>query len=126
MLVWLWLKKVWVWLKKNWKSVLLGVFTLGIGLLIGKAVRRKQNVVAPELVGAEEVRVQADEEAAEQLEEAQEDRLVRSKEIEKNHSNTMQKLTRQQRDQLPELREDPDELNSFLTQVGDDIRDRAK
>lgn len=111
-------------MKKNWKWILFPIGILLAMLTLGR--RRKINVVAPELLGAADNKRKANEEAAEQLEGAQEDRLKRSAEIEKEHAMTMAKLTRDQRDKLEELREDPDELNSFLVGVGDDIRDKSR
>lgn len=115
----LFLKAVWVWLKKYWKYLL---FPVGILLGLLAMRRRKVNVVAPELLGAEENRRKVEKEAAKQLKKAEKDRRQKTDDIEKEHAVTIQKLTQEQREKLKELREDPDELNSFLLQVGKDIR----
>lgn len=116
----IWLGKVWAWLKKNWKYILFPIGILvAIFTLLGK---RKQNVVAPELVGAEEKKIKARRKADKKLKKADEERTVTLEEVEKEHSTTIAKLTRAQRDKVKELKEDPDELNSFLLQVGEEIR----
>lgn len=120
----IWLFKAWAWLKKNWKYILFPVgILIGLATLLG---RRKVVVVAPELVEAEEVRRRADQEAAVQVELAKRNREREVKRIEKEHVMTIAKLTRKQRDELEALREDPDELNSFLLQVGEDIRGQSR
>jgi hypothetical protein len=117
---------VWLWLKKNWKAVLLGILTLGIGLLIGKALKKAPKVVAPELVGAGEVKVIAEEKAEEELEVAIEVRDKTVEEVEADHKATLSKLTKKQREELPKLREDPVKLNRFLLDVGKQIRDKEE
>lgn len=112
------LKKVWEWLKRNWKYIL---FPVGI-LLALFAYRRRPDVIAPRLLEAEEARKKAAEEAEKKIQKAREERDKRIEEIEKEHSSTVSKLTDEQRSRLEELREDPDELNSFLLGVGKEIR----
>ena len=124
MLVWIWLKKVWAWLKKNWKYILFPVgILIAVLTLLG---RRKQTVVAPELVGSEEVRQRADEEADKQLKEAEEDHSERLKRIELEHAETLEIMTKEQAERYLELKENPDELNSFLLQVGEEARENSR
>ena len=122
MLIWLWLKKAGAWLKANWKSVLLGIFTLGIGLLVGKALKKPSVVVAPELVGAEEERQKAQEAEDKARAKAAQERADKLEEVEKAHSETIKQLTDGQREKVDELRDDPEKLNSYLISVGKDLR----
>lgn len=118
----LWLKSAWAWLKKNWKAVLLGVSTLGIGLLIGKALRKPQNVVNPELVEADKVKRGAQEaEDAARLEAAKkhEERLRKVVQV---HDKKLQNLTAEQNEKVDELKDDPEKLNDYLLSVGREIQ----
>lgn len=118
----IWLPLAWAWLKKNWKVVLLGVFTFGVSFLIGRALRKPTKVVAPALVGAAEVKEEAEGKAEKQLEEAAGERDKAVAKVELEHKATIEKLTKEQEEKLPELRGDPEKLNSFLLDVGKEMR----
>jgi hypothetical protein len=115
-----WTLKALPWLKKYWKWLL---FPIGILIFIaGYVVRPKPKVLSSELHGAGDTKREADDKAAEKTDEARAKRDERLAEVEKDHAKTVAKLTRKQRDQLEELREDPDKVNDFLLQVGREIR----
>ena len=115
-----WTLKAWPWLKKYWKWLL---FPLGIIIFIlGYSSRKKITVTSSELLGHAEEKKKLDDEAARQLGTARADRDVKLAGIQKEHEATVAKLTRKQRDEMEELREDPDKLNDFLLGVGKDIR----
>lgn len=117
-MIWL---KVWAWLKKYWKWLLFPVgILLGILSMLGR--KRIFNVVSPELVEAEKVREEAEEDKRQRIEELEQERSERLEEIERVHADTVSKLTDEQKKRVEELREDPDELNDFLLEVGKDIR----
>lgn len=118
----LWLKKAWGWLKENWKAVLLGVATLGIGLVIGRAARRKQQVINPELVGAEKTQREAQAEKERKEREAREERDRRIGEVYEEHADKVRALTEEQARRAEELRDDPDALNDYLLSVGKELR----
>lgn len=114
------LKKVWVWVKKYWKYLL---FPIGILVgIIGFIGRRKPEVIAPELLDAEEKEREINEEAEKRLDEVEEKRRKQVEDVEREHAETIQKLTDEQKEKLEELREDPDELNDFLLEVGKSVR----
>lgn len=115
-------RKVWVWLKENYKAVLLSIFTLGIGLLVGKMLRKPQKVVNPELVEADKVKRGAQEQEDKKRLEAAKERAEKLVEIEKEHAKTIKELTNKQREKVEELKDDPDELNKYLLNVGRHIR----
>ena len=117
-----WLGKAWTWLKENWKAVLLAVGTLGIGLLIGKTLRKPQEVVNPELVGAEKAKREAQAEEDRKCLEAAEERAERLVEVEKKHADTIKALTDGQCSEVEGLKDDPTRLNEYLIGVGRDIR----
>lgn len=115
-----WTLKAWPWLVANWKWLL---FPIGIIVFIlGYSVRKRPEVLAPELLEHAKETSKIEKRTAGQIVEAKEERDRKIKEIEKEHANTVAKLTRKQRDELEGLREDPDKLADFLKQVGKDIR----
>ncbi len=118
----IWLAKVWVWLKANWKAVLLGITTLGLGLLVGKALRKSQKVVNPELVGADKTKREAQAEEDSKRIAAAKERAEKLVEIEVDHADTINELTDKQRSEVDELKADPDKLNEYLLNVGKEIR----
>lgn len=120
----MWLYRAWVWLKNNWKTLLIGISTLGIGLLIGRAFKKTPTeVVAPELEGAEEERIRAQELEDAERDQAAVERIRRLKEIESEHSATLSGLTDLQRKAVAELKSDPEKLNDYLLKVGRDVRE---
>ena len=116
------LSRAWKWLKENYKAVLLGVFTLGIGLAVGKALRKPQKVVNPELLGADKVKRDAQAEEDRERLEAAKERAERLVEVEWEHADIIRKLTDKQRSEVDELKDDPDGLNEYLLSVGKEIR----
>lgn len=118
----LWLSKVWRWLRDNWKTVLLGVATLGIGLLVGRTLRKPQVVVNPELIDADNTRREAQKEEDARREEAARERKDAILHIEQVHADTLSNLTEKQRGKVEELRNDPDKLNEYLLNIGKEIR----
>ena len=117
-----WLAKAWNWLKENWKAVLFGILTLGVGLAVGKVLRKPQKVVNPELVGADKTKRQAQAEENKARLEAAKKRAERLVSIEEKHEQTVKKLTDEQRANADELKDDPEKLNEYLFQVGKEIR----
>jgi Skp family chaperone for outer membrane proteins len=116
-----WLKeKAWPWLKANWKWLL---FPIGILVFIaGYTSKSKIGTVSSELLGAAEDRKVIEGRTAGQIVEEKQVRDEKLAKIEKEHSATVSKLTRAQRDQMEKLRNDPDKVNEFLLKVGKDIR----
>jgi hypothetical protein len=118
----LWLKKAWDWLKAHWKPILLGLATVGVGLLVGRALRRRQQVVNPELLGAAKVGHDAQLEEDRQRAQAAKERDEKLLQVEQEHRKTIDKLTEDQRSKVEKLREDPEELNKYLLDVGRQVR----
>lgn len=116
-----WLSKAWAWVKKNWRWLL---FPIGVLLfIVGKASAKKNyKVVNPELVGAEKEMRKAREEAEAQIQDAKTRRLEDTAKIEEEHAATIDKLTDEQLARAAELKDDPEELNSYLLDVGKEIR----
>lgn len=112
------LKKAWTWVKANWKWIL---FPVGL-LLLFLALNRKKTVGSTSLLEAGEVKDDAREEANKRIEEAGQEREKKIQQIEEDHADTIAKLTEAQKGRVEELRGDPDELNSFLLNVGKEIR----
>lgn len=113
--------KVWLWLKKYWKWL---AFPIGILVFIlGRLTSRKlPAVIAPELVGAAEVKEKANREAAVELRRVDDERQAKVKQIEEKHSEVISKLTDEQKKQYEAIKADPNEVNNFLLGVGKDIR----
>lgn len=114
--------RCWSWLRDHWKTVLLGVVTLGISLIVGRALRRTPAVVNPQLLEAEKVREdsQAVEDAQRAQAEAERQRDLAAVQVE--HADAIAKLTEKQKAQVEELSADPEKLNSFLLSVGKETR----
>jgi len=117
-----WWSKAWAWLKANWKSVLIGVSTLGLGLLVGKALRKPQKVVNPELLGAAKKQREAQELEDKERLAAAKKRDERLAEVVATHDKKLQNLTVEQNEKVDELKDDPEKLNEYLLNVGKDIR----
>lgn len=117
----MWLLTAWRWLKKYWMWLLfpVGIFVFIVGRL---TARRLPDVVAPEIVEAEENRRRAQEEADRQVEEAEAEREQKLDEIREEHAETVSKLTEAQKEKAAELVDDPEKLNEFLTNVGREVR----
>jgi hypothetical protein len=116
------MKNALAWLKKNWKSVLLGIFTLGLGLLAGRAFKKAPQVVNPELVEAGKKQLEAQEKADAKVEEARVVQVTKVEALKQEHATVVAKLTRAQRDEMEAVEHDPKKLNEFLLGVGNDIR----
>ena len=117
-----WYILFWLWLKKNWKSVLLGVSTLGVGLLIGKAFGRRSGVTSSEFVEHKEVKRRVVTERDKKIDRVEQQRDERIAEIKEKHEQTVKNLTDKQRSQVKQLEQDPEALNEYLFQVGKSIR----
>lgn len=112
--------KAWPWLKKNWKWLL---FPIGILVFIaGYTSKSRIGTVSSELLGAAEDKAVIEGRTAGQIIEEKAARDEKIAKLEKEHSATVAKLTRAQRDQMQKIRNDPDKVNEFLKQVGKDIR----
>jgi hypothetical protein len=117
----IWLSTAWAWIKKNWKWLL---FPIGILLFVlGKASSKKNfTVVNPELTGAEQEKLKAREEAEAKIQDAKEKRRVGVAKVEQEHAETIDKLTDEQLARAAELKDDPEELNTYLLDIGKEIR----
>jgi len=126
MLWWLAVKKgaasAWAWLKKYWVWVvgLLGGLVL---FLAGRFTRKAPDVIAPELLGHVNKKIEVDEEAERKKEEAKAKLVERVSEIKRDHDETIEHLDDKQKERMDELLEDPDDLNSFLLEVGKSVRE---
>ena len=122
MSVWSCLKHAWLWIKKYWMWLLLpiGLIVFLAGRLTG---RKKPDVLAPELIGAADTKVQEDEKAAQAKEEAKAKFIERVAEVKREHAETIEKLDGKQKELVEELSEDPEALNTFLKRVGEEVRD---
>lgn len=116
------MKNTLYWLKANWKSVLLGVFTLGLGLVVGRIFKKPPVVVSSELVGAGEKQLEAQAKADAKVVVAKADESAKIEALKKEHATVVAKLTRVQRDEMETLQHDPKKLNEFLVSVGKDVR----
>jgi len=115
-----WTLKALPWLKKYWKWLL---FPIGILIFIaGYVSRPKPKVLAPELLDHAAEREKIEKRTAGQIVEAKEERDKKLAEVEKEHAETVSKLNAEQRGKMQRLRQNPEELNKFLLQVGKDIR----
>ena len=118
----LFLRKVWTWIKKYWKYLLFPVgIVLGIIAMVSGR-RRVGNVVAPGELETEGERTQANEEAQQKAREAAEAKKKAVESLEREHADTIKKLTDQQKKEVDGLRGDPDKLNEFLLGVGKEVR----
>lgn len=116
-----WAGKAWPWLKKNWQWVLvpIGVLLFATKLLGG----RRTTVVASELTGAAEVEREAEAVANREKAEATKRRLTRLRVVKEEHAEAVKVLTKEQAARVDELLEDPEGLNSYLLDVGKQVRD---
>ena len=120
-----WYLKLWMWLKKYWKYVL---FPIGIivGILSVLGRRKSGPVIAPEVLGAEEDKKRAREDADKKLKVADAEQTRKIQAITEEHAKVIDQLNAEQKGRLEELREDPDELNNFRLSVGKDVRDDSR
>lgn len=117
----MWLITAWNWLKKYWVWLL---FPIGILLFVVGRLTRKDllDVVAPEVVGAEEERRKAQEAADKKAFEAELERQRELDLVREKHDELIQDLTDEQREKAKELESDPKKLNEFLLDVGRTVR----
>lgn len=113
---------VWFWIKTHWKPLLLGISTLGVGLLVGRLLRKPPEVVAPALVEADEVRENAQLEENREVARAKKELDDEVQRVIEEHAGSVDRLTDAQRSKVDELKADPEALNDYLLQVGRDIR----
>ena len=114
-----WTEKAVPWLKKYWPWIILPV---GVLLVLLKVFQRRPNVIAPELLGALEHERKVDEETAEKAKALESEKEKRLSEIEEAHKEVVERLTEAQKEQVKHLRDDPESLNSFLLDVGKEVR----
>jgi len=119
MKVW-WNQKALPWLKKYGPWI---IFPLGLLLLAVKVFGgTRTQVVSSELTRAAEATDEADDEATQKIELSEAKRTDRVAEIHEEHAETVKGLTDEQMAKANELLEDPEELNSFLLDVGKQVR----
>jgi hypothetical protein len=120
---WLWwLTKGWPWTKKNWMWVLLFPVAL-VAFLFGRdrgrvvvVDERKESDASRDFERKVEERKQA---AVEKLDRAL---IERTESVVKEHVETINALTAEQRARADELLDDPDALRGYLVQVGSRAR----
>ena len=117
----MWLIAAWKWFKKYWMWLLfpVGVLVFIVGRLTAKG---PPTIIAPEVVGAEEERRRAREEADRKAFEAERDRQIKLDKVRERHDELIKDLTDEQQEKVKELEEDPDKLNEFLLDVGRAVR----
>lgn len=112
--------KVWEWLKRNWKWLLFPIALLVF--LVGWAIKKRPEVIAPGSTAANAAAQRAKELADQKAKEAEAAKQKRIEELKKEHDAVIQKLTDEQKAKVDELVDDPDKLNEFLLSVGKQIR----
>ena len=117
--VWFWLKKAGAWLRKYWMWVL---FPLGALWVLLKLFKSPPKVVAPEASGAAAAQLQARGEADEQITEAARIRDEGLAEVAQEHAEQVKGLVQEQETRAEELQGEPEKLNDFLRDVGEDMR----
>ena len=117
-----WTLKAWPWLKKHWKWFVLFPAMLVVWL----AGRRSGEVTVvdkrEESDGARERKEELEAKADKAKDEARKEARRRTQEVMTKHLETVEKLDKEQRAKVNDLIDDPEELNSFLLQVGKDMR----
>lgn len=118
-----WAATAWPWLKANWKWVIL----FPVMLVVWLSGKRSGAVTVTnddhESNEAEAYRDQVEAQAAAKVEALDVTRKERVKAVVAEHKETIEQLNRDQQAQADELLEDPEELNSFLLNVGRRQRD---
>ena len=118
----LWFSKFWAWLKRHWKWLILPV-----GLLlyvVGRFSAKKDiTVVSPELVGHQEVKDQINAEANQKKLKADQQAAEQLSEIETERSSTAAIETQKQIDEVKEVQGDPGKVTDLLKRIGKDIRE---
>lgn len=119
--VWNWLKKACLWLKKYWMWV---VFPIGIVIFfLGRWTKPKDpTVIAPELLGAADKKLEEDEKAKRAEEEAKAELEKKRDQILEEHHKLIESLSEEQQDKVDDLLGDPEALNDYLKDVGRSIR----
>lgn len=120
-----WYEKAWAWLKRNWKWIL---FPIGILTFLGKLLlsRKTTQVVSSELSGAADFQATVEQEAEVKATEAAKVRDSEVEEVVQKHEQEVQVLTNEQKAKVEELRSDPSALNSYLLDVGKQVRGERK
>lgn len=112
--------KAWPWVKKHWEVVLTALGAIAGFIFLGQ---KKMVVVAPELVGAGAKEHEINEAAAKKEEAAKVELDKHITAIEAAHSEVISALTDDQKKSVEQLRSNPEELNSFLLNVGKKMRE---
>ncbi len=117
-----WKTTAWPWLKKYWYWPLSAIGALVLYLL-GRS-HGATTVVASneESSAAQDFRTKVEAETAFKVAKLDSARLARENEVLREHAETVKALTDEQKAQALELSKDPEELNSFLLRVGQDVR----
>jgi hypothetical protein len=117
-----WTYKAKPWLKKNWMWLLLPV---GILLFIfGRTSKptRKIDVVSTKLHGADVKREELKAELEDKVKELDDEKADKIAKVVIEHKGVIDSMTDEQKEKADELLEDPDELNSYLLNVGQHVR----
>lgn len=114
---------VWEWLKENWRTVIFGVFTLGIGLVVGRWRKKAPVVLNPELGEHYADRRRIEQEAERQIADAKRRRNDEVTVILFDHDQTLKKLNHDQNQRVKELLDDPEALSDYLVKVGREVRE---
>ena len=114
--------KVWVWLKANWKTLVVGIITLGLGLIVGRVFKKAPVVISSALTDAEKERQAAAEASRRKDADAAATRAAEVKKIEEEHTAVIAKLNEEQKAQVAKLEDDPAALNDYLLEIGKSMR----
>lgn len=118
-----WTEKALPWLKRNWMWLLLPVGIILFLLGRGSKPTRKIDVVSTKLHGADAKREELKKELAEKVKELDDEKVDKISTVVKEHKETIEKLTNEQKGEADNLLGDPDKLNSYLLEVGRRVRD---
>jgi hypothetical protein len=116
-----WAIKAWVWLRANWKWLILPVGVL-LWVLGRLSAKKPPDVVAPELLGAAKGIQAASDKASLDLANAARAKDAEITLVDGVHSDAVHKAVQAQENKYEELKDKPEEVNSFLASVGKDIR----
>jgi len=102
--------------------VLFGVLTLGVSVIIERALKRKQGAIEGSLLSSELIRSAAHDRAAVDRIHAARVKEERVAVIAAAHDATVKKLTEKQAAVMSRLLDSPEALNVYLIRVGREMR----
>lgn len=105
----------WTWIKEKWQWILLGLGLIGV--FLAGFFSRRERIISPSQDTEDKVRkIEAD--AEKQEAEAAKERDEEVQELQEKRDDAVQGFQQEQEEHYEEIKDDPDEVNRWLLEVG--------